>query len=88
MLVKYIVVSNNPFSEVEVPEFAELMQYTYTGPGKLNMPSARTIRQRVLDLSGDIMKEIKEMFSVSLSQICHLSSTAHFICRNRHLRYR
>jgi hypothetical protein len=65
LLVKYLVVSNLPFSEVDVPEFRDLINYTYCGAQPINIPGADTIKRRVIKLSGDTIFELKQLFKVS-----------------------
>jgi hypothetical protein len=66
LLVKYIVVSNIPFAEVEVPEFVDLIKYTHHGLTKLSIPSSKAIKQRVLQLSNSTIEELKTLFKVCL----------------------
>jgi hypothetical protein len=65
LLVKYLVVSNLPFSEVDVPEFRDLINYTYRGAQPINIPGADTIKRRVIKLSRDTIFELKQLFQVS-----------------------
>jgi hypothetical protein len=69
LLVKYLVVSNLPFSEVEVPEFRNLINYTYRGEKPLEIPGAWAIKRRVLKLSEDIVSDLKSLFEVCDSQL-------------------
>jgi hypothetical protein len=63
-LVRYIVVSNIPFTKVEVPEFVELIQYGYRGPQLLKMPMANTVKHKVLKLSDSSIQDLKNYFAV------------------------
>jgi hypothetical protein len=65
LLVKWIVASDAPFTEVEVPEFIELLQYTHQGSDTLHIPSSWTVKQRALKMSKTTMDEIKQLFEVS-----------------------
>lgn len=67
LLVRYIVVSNVPFTEVEVPEFVELLEYTHHGVSKLAIPGSKVIKQQVLKLSDATVQELKELFWVCLN---------------------
>jgi hypothetical protein len=69
LLVKYLVVSNLPFSEVEVPEFRDLINYTYRGEKPLEIPGAWAIKRRVLKLSEDTVSDLKSLFEVRDSQL-------------------
>jgi hypothetical protein len=62
--VKYIVVSNLPFSEVDVPEFVDLIQYTYQGDEPLKIPSTWQVCQQVIDMSVETINELRELFKV------------------------
>jgi hypothetical protein len=73
-LVKWIVVSNIPFTEVEVPEFVELIQRTHAGAHPLKIPAASTIKQRAMKMSDEVINEIKDMFAVCLPS-CTLDKT-------------
>jgi hypothetical protein len=65
LLVKYLVVLNLPFSEVDVPEFRDLIKYTYCGAQQINIPGADTIKRRVIKLSRDTIFDLKQLFQVS-----------------------
>jgi hypothetical protein len=64
-LVNYIVISNLPFSEVEVEEFTDFVQYTHHNLTNLNIPSSSTIKRHVLKASEKMVDELRALFRVS-----------------------
>lgn len=62
---------DQPFDAVEKPELVNLLQYTHYRPAGLNIPSAATIRKRILDMSDEYVKELKEKI-----QVCPHSTTS------------
>jgi hypothetical protein len=69
LLVKWIVASDTPFTEVEVPEFVELLQYTHSSSDALRVPSSWTVKQRALKMSKTTIDEIKQLFAVSTDHL-------------------
>jgi hypothetical protein len=62
-----VVSSNQPFTVVEEPAFEDLMQATYQGDEPLHMPSASTVKRRVMDRAGESIEAQKAVFEVGLS---------------------
>jgi hypothetical protein len=75
--VKYLVVSNLPFSEVDVPEFRDLLNYTHQGQRPLNIPGAASIKRRVLKLSENTVAEIKSLFEVFFCYLINCRRHSH-----------
>jgi hypothetical protein len=65
LLVKWIIVSDTAFTEVERPEFVELLQHTYNGVESLRVPSAGTVKNCTLQLSEKTTQDLKQLFAVS-----------------------
>jgi hypothetical protein len=64
-LINYIIVSNLPFSEVDVEEFADLIHYTHHNLTNLNIPSSSTVKRRVLKASEHTVDQLRSLFRVS-----------------------
>ena len=66
-----MVASNQPFDEVEKPEFIAMMEYAqnHTPPASFKMPQRDTIRRRVMDMGDETIESIKDMFAVSSSTV-------------------
>ncbi|KAJ8456982.1 hypothetical protein ONZ45_g18499 [Pleurotus djamor] len=95
LLTEWIVSCDQPFTEVDRPEFRALIDYVYqTGDHKedLQIPSHTTVRTKIMDNGEKSMKAMVEMFSkldskVSLSldawtssnQYAFLAIVAHFV---------
>lgn len=65
-LGEYITARNHLFDEVAQPELHRLFQSVH-GTGKLKMPSADTIKRRVLDLGQQAIDETRDMIRVWIS---------------------
>ena len=63
-----MVACDQPFTEVENPEFIAAMSYgrTYS---KFTLPKKDGVRRRVMKLGEEVVEETKAMFSVSSSLI-------------------
>jgi hypothetical protein len=62
-LVKFMIIADLPFTFVEVPEFRDFVQYT-RGPAAIHIPSADTIKRRVVVLSEKTVEEVRDFFEV------------------------
>lgn len=70
-LTKWMVVCDQPFEEVERPEFKALLEYNCR-PTKLNIPSSTTIKRRVMKMGETMETDMKNLIvnldgNVSLS---------------------
>jgi hypothetical protein len=65
LLVKWIIVSDAAFTEVERPEFIDLLQYTYNGVDSLHVPSSGSIKNRTLQLFEKTTLDLNRLFAVS-----------------------
>jgi hypothetical protein len=61
------VAADQPFEATENPEFRRLLQYTHLRPG-LHIPSASTVKRRIMKMGDDKIQGIKAMIAV-----CHFS---------------
>jgi hypothetical protein len=65
LLVKWVIASDQPFEEVENPEFSELLNYVNRSGSTLKIPSRFTVKRCVMKMSADGVKELKDTFAVS-----------------------
>lgn len=66
LLAEWIVACDQPFDEVEKPEFRRLMDYTHHGAA-LKIPGRNSIRTRIMKMGEDTLEGMKKMFAVSPS---------------------
>lgn len=64
LLAEWTTICNQPFEEVESPSLRRVLQYVH-GSTPLRIPSADTIRRRVLELGQGALYETKELIRVS-----------------------
>ncbi|KAI1782084.1 hypothetical protein LXA43DRAFT_977757 [Ganoderma leucocontextum] len=73
LLAEWIAACDQPFDAVEKPELHTLLQYTHRSPEHLDIPSAATIKKRIMDLSDEYVEElaatikVRHIFNISLS---------------------
>ena len=62
----WIVASDQPFTEVENPEFVELLNYVHrnSSGSELQILGHNSIKRRVMDMGENGIEEVKEMFMV------------------------
>ncbi|KAM5546301.1 hypothetical protein V8D89_000427 [Ganoderma adspersum] len=58
LLTEWIAACDQPFDAVEKLELHSLLQYTYHRPEHLDIPSAATIKKRIMDLSDKYVEEL------------------------------
>ena len=63
-LTEWIVVSDQPFDEIEDPYLIRLLQFTHGCGRKLTLPSRETIRRRVTKMGQDVTEGMKTLFRV------------------------
>ncbi|KAI0757504.1 hypothetical protein C8Q80DRAFT_1265415 [Daedaleopsis nitida] len=66
LLAEWIVACDQPFQEVEHSELWRLFQYIH-GRATLHIPSADTVKRRIVDLSTATFENVKGMIKASLS---------------------
>ncbi|KAF7964435.1 hypothetical protein HWV62_7982, partial [Athelia sp. TMB] len=64
-LSEWIATCDQPFDEVEKPEFRRLLEYTHTRSIPLHIPHRGAVRKRVMKMGEDTVDGIKKMISVS-----------------------
>ena len=62
-MAEWLVACDQPFGEVERPELRRLWQYIH-GKNRLQVPSADTIKRRIIDLSNTTLEDTKSMIKV------------------------
>jgi hypothetical protein len=62
-----MVACDQPFDEVEKPEFIAVMGYSRHG--KFTLPKRDGVRRRVMKLGDETVEQLKEMFAVKFSII-------------------
>jgi hypothetical protein len=62
-LHEWIVAADRPFDTTEIPEFRRLLEYTHLCAG-LQIPSASTVKRRIMTMGEDTIQGIKDMIAV------------------------
>jgi hypothetical protein len=60
------VACDQPFDEVEKPEFIGMLQYAYQSPTNFKLPSRDGIRRRVMKLGEETVEGTRAMFKVGI----------------------
>ncbi|SJL18443.1 uncharacterized protein ARMOST_22032 [Armillaria ostoyae] len=64
LLLEWIVACDQPFEEVERPEFWSLLIYTHhPAPEPLNIPSRTTVQRKIMKMGEDVVSSLRQMFS-------------------------
>ncbi|KAK0454238.1 uncharacterized protein EV420DRAFT_1645133 [Desarmillaria tabescens] len=69
LLIEWIVACNQPFEEVEHPEFCRLLQYTHHPLPSLHIPSADTIQHKIMKMGDGVAKSLCMFFEGKLEKI-------------------
>ncbi len=65
--MEWIIACDQPFEEVNWEKFKNLMSYAYHhSPDELHIPHRNAIRQQIMKMGEDSVKEIRKMFDVHL----------------------
>jgi hypothetical protein len=64
MVVEWIIACDQPFDEVERPEFIALMNFMHHAGGVLKIPSHKGIKRRVIKMGEEVIDGIHGMFKV------------------------
>jgi hypothetical protein len=67
LLTRWIIACDQPFDEVEKPEFIEMMQYGHQAVPNFTLPKREGVRRRVMKLGEKTIDDIKEIFAVSFT---------------------
>jgi hypothetical protein len=63
LLIEWIVACDQPFDEVEKPEFVLMMEYK-RDPTKFSLPKKDGTRRRIMTLGENTIEDTKAMFAV------------------------
>ena len=72
LLANWVVVCDQPFDEVEKPEFRQLLKYTHLRPS-LHIPHRATMKKRIMKMGEDTVEGVKKMIQVSVPHILNVS---------------
>ncbi|KAJ8515669.1 hypothetical protein ONZ45_g6946 [Pleurotus djamor] len=73
LLAKWIIACDQPFDEVDKPEFRQLLEYTHhPSPNPLHVPHRTAVRNRVMKMGEETVRNIKKMFK-DLQAKVHIS---------------
>lgn len=64
LLIEWVVSCDQPFSEVEHPEFRALLDYVHHPSTTLKLPAANTVQRRVMKVGQAIEEELHDFFGV------------------------
>ncbi|KAJ7222091.1 hypothetical protein GGX14DRAFT_352574, partial [Mycena pura] len=65
LLVEWLVACDQPFQEVERPEFRRLLNYVYHRTTPLNIPSAKTVKRHVMEMGVELEQKLSKYLAVS-----------------------
>jgi hypothetical protein len=63
-LTEWMVACDQPFTEVEKPEFIAMMHVTHHSGGPFKIPKQDAIKRRVMKMGTDTVEGIRAMFQV------------------------
>jgi hypothetical protein len=63
LLAEWMVACDQPFEEVDRPEFRRLLEYTHLRPS-LTIPHRNTMKSRIMKMGEDTIEGMKQMISV------------------------
>ena len=63
LLLEWMVACDQPFEEVERPEFRQLLEYTHLN-SSLHIPSRTTVQRRIMKMGEDTIEGTKELIRV------------------------
>jgi hypothetical protein len=64
LLTEWIIACDQPFNEVEKPEFINMVQYAHHSKTKLNLPDRQGIQRRVMNMGESTIEGTQDMFKV------------------------
>jgi len=62
--MEWVLACDQPFEEVERPEFIAMMNYTHHTGTPLKIPKRDTIKRRLMKMGDDTIDDVRKMFSV------------------------
>ena len=66
-LVEWVVACDQPFEEVERPEFRRLLEYTHMGSKPLNIPRRTAVKDHIMKMGKSTVKGIQKLIKVRAS---------------------
>ena len=63
-LAEWVVACNQPFEEVERPEFRCLLEYMHMGSTPLSIPHRTALKDRVMKMGKSTVKDIQKLIKV------------------------
>ena len=63
LLAEWMVACDQPFEEVDQPEFHRLLEYTHLQPS-LHIPHRQSMKRRIRKMGEDTVEEVKNMIAV------------------------
>ena len=67
LIVEWVVACDQPFKEVDQPEFQEMLIYAHHLAPDLKIPHQDAIKRRIMKMGEDSIESTREMFAISLS---------------------
>ncbi len=64
VLMEWVIACDQPFEEVERPEFVVMMNYTHHTGTPLKIPKCNGIKWHLMKMGDDTIEDIHNMFSV------------------------
>jgi hypothetical protein len=65
LIAEWVVSCDQPFEEVDRPQFRETLMYTHHPAPEPKIPHRDAIRRRIMKMGEDSVEATKEMFAVS-----------------------
>jgi hypothetical protein len=62
--MEWVIACDQPFEEVERPEFIAMMNYTHHTGTSLKIPKRNGIKLRVMKMGDNTIEDVRNMFSV------------------------
>jgi len=64
-MMEWVIACDQPFEEVERPEFIAMMNYTHRTAGtSLKIPKRDGIKRRLMKMGNDMVEDVRTMFLV------------------------
>lgn len=67
LIVEWIVACDQPFDEVEKPEYIDMMNYAHHPATEIKLPGRNGVKRRVMKMGEDTVEGIRKMFEVCYS---------------------
>jgi hypothetical protein len=65
-MAEWVVACDQPFEEVERPEFRCLLEYMHMGSKPLDIPHRNSLKNRIMTMGKDTIEGIKKMVKVRM----------------------